>query len=427
MAAIWSDQVRFETWWRVELAVLEVRAERGEVPQSDLEAIRTRAQFSPEEIARVEETVQHDVVAFLSVISEHVGPASRHIHRGLTSSDVLDTGLALQLVKATDVLQQDLRALRRILQRRALEFRDTPCIARTHGIHAEPTTFGMRWLLWDQDFLRHGERLAAARERLAVGKCSGAVGVFGHTDLQLEEAMCDRLGLAPAKVTTQVIQRDRHAELLLMLALIGASIEKIATEVRHLQRTEVGEAFEPFGRGQKGSSAMPHKRNPILCERLCGMARLLRGYAMVGLEDIALWHERDISHSSAERVVLPDATILSDYMLNLLTRVLDGLEVNTERMQQNLKMTKGLAASEALLLALTDAGWTREQAYEHVQQAARKVWHGQGDFRQAVLNDTEVVKALGESALETILDVRPPHERIREIYRRAGLTKEVQR
>ncbi|MFH1010128.1 MAG: adenylosuccinate lyase [bacterium] len=424
MAAIWSDQARFETWWRVELAVLEVRAERGEVPLPDLEVIRARARFSPEEIARVEETVQHDVVAFLSVISEHVGPASRHIHRGLTSSDVLDTGLALQLAKAIEVLQEDLRALRRVLCRRALEFRDTPCMARTHGIHAEATTFGMRWLVWDQEFLRHEARLASARERLAVGKCSGAVGVFGHTDLELEEAMCARLGLAPAKATTQVIQRDRHAELLLVLALIGASVEKIATEIRHLQRTEVGEAFEPFGKGQKGSSAMPHKRNPILSERLCGMARLLRGYALVGLENLALWHERDISHSSAERVVLPDATIALDYMLHILTRTLKGLEVDAERMQQNLEMTKGLAASEALLLALTDAGWMRERAYEHVQKAAQKVWQGQGHFSQAVRSDLEIVEVLGESRLQTLLDVRPPFEKIRKIYQRAGLTEE---
>ncbi len=425
MAAVWSDQARFETWWRVELAVLEVRAIRGEIPASDLEEIRTRARFSPEEIAGVEETVQHDVVAFLTVIADHVGPASRHIHRGLTSSDVLDTALALQLCRAIDILQTDLAAVRERLRRRALEFRDTPCIARSHGVHAEATTFGMRWLVWDEEFARHEARLASARERLAVGKCSGAVGVFTHTDLKLEEAMCARLGLSPAKATTQVIQRDRHAELLTVLALIGTGVEKIATEIRHLQRTEVAEAFEPFGKGQKGSSAMPHKRNPILCERLCGMARLLRGYAMAGLENVALWHERDISHSSAERVILPDATIALDYMLHVLARVVEGLEVDAAAMQRNLEMTRGLPASEALLLALTDSGWTRERAYEHVQRAARQVWEGKQDFRHAVESDADVVSLLGRERLATLLQVRPPFERIREIFARAGLTGEA--
>ncbi len=425
MAAIWSERARFEAWWRVELAILEAQAARGEIPAADLEEIRTRAKYSPEEIARVEEVVQHDVVAFLTVISEHVGPASRHIHRGLTSSDVLDTALALQLCQAVALLQADLGALRRALRGRALEFRDTPCIARTHGVHAEVTTFGMRWLVWYEEIGRHEERLAAARERLAVGKCSGAVGVFAHTDLALEEAMCARLGLTPAKVTTQVIQRDRHAELLLVLALIGASVEKVATEIRHLQRTEVAEAFEPFGKGQKGSSAMPHKRNPILCERLCGMARLLRGYAVVGLENVALWHERDISHSSAERVILPDATLALDYMLHLLTRILSGLEVDTTRMQQNLEITEGLIASEALLLALTDAGWTRERAYEHVQKAAWCVRQGQGDFKKAALKDAEIVDSLGEERVAALLDVRPPLKRIHRIYERAGLTDEI--
>ena len=425
MAAIWSERARFEAWWRVELAVLEARAARGEIPAADLEEIRTSAKFSPEEIARVEEVVQHDVVAFLTVISEHVGPASRHIHRGLTSSDVLDTALALQLGQAIDLLQEGLRALRRVVRRRALEFRDTPCIARTHGVHAEATTFGMRWLVWHEEFGRHEARLAAARERLALGKCSGAVGVFAHTDLELEEAMCQRLGLTPAKVTTQVIQRDRHAEFLLVLALIGASAEKVATEIRHLQRTEVAEAFEPFGRGQKGSSAMPHKRNPILCERLCGMARLLRGYAMVGLENVALWHERDISHSSAERVVLPDAALASDYMLHLLTRILSGLDVDTKRMQQNLEMTEGLVASEALLLALTDAGWTRERAYEHVQKAAWRVRQGKGDFKKAALEDAEIGDLLGNERVAALVDVRPPLERIHQIYERAGMTEDM--
>jgi len=422
MAAIWSDEERFKTWWRVELVVLEARAARGDIPESDLEEIRSKARFSAEEIAEVEKVVQHDVVAFLTVAAEHIGSASRHVHRGLTSSDVLDTGLALQLCRAVELLQTDLATLHRVLQKRAVEFRDTPCIARTHGIHAEATTFGMRWLVWSEEFGRHQARLAAARERIAVGKCSGAVGVFAHTDLELEEQMCKRLQLKPAMATTQIIQRDRHAELLQVLALIGASIEKIATEIRHLQRTEVAEAFEPFGKGQKGSSAMPHKRNPILCERLCGMARLLRGYAMVGLENVSLWHERDISHSSAERVIFPDATIALDYMLHILIRVLDGLEVDTTQMARNLAMTKGLAVSEALLLALTDAGWTRERAYSHVQKAAKQVWQGQMDFKQAATSDKDMVELLGEERLAQLLDVHPPLQKIKGIFKRAGLT-----
>ncbi len=422
MAAIWSDEERFKTWWRVEMAVLEARTARGDIPESDLEEIRSKARFSAGEIAEVEKVVQHDVVAFLTVVAEHVGTASRHVHRGLTSSDVLDTALALQLCQAIDLLQTDLAALHQVLRKRAVEFRDTPCIARTHGIHAEATTFGMRWLVWHEEFGRHQTRLAAARERIAVGKCSGAVGVFAHTELELEEQMCKRLQLKPAMATTQVIQRDRHAELLQVLALIGASIEKIATEIRHLQRTEVAEAFEPFGKGQKGSSAMPHKRNPILCERLCGMARLLRGYATVGLENVSLWHERDISHSSAERVIFPDATIVLDYMLHVLIRVLDGLEVDTDRMARNLAMTKGLAVSEALLLALTDAGWTRERAYSHVQKAAKQVWQGQADFKQAAASDKDIVELLGKERLAQLLDVRPPLKKIQEIFNRAGLT-----
>lgn len=425
MAAVWSDQSRFEAWWRVELAVLEERESRGELATSVLEGIRKRARFTPEEIIKVEEVVQHDVIAFLTVIAKHVGPESRHIHRGLTSSDILDTGLALQLCQAVDILQQDLKRLRGVLKGSALEYKDTPCIGRTHGIHAEATTFGMRWLVWYEEFGRHEVRLASAKERIAVGKCSGAVGVFGHTDLGLEEGICARLGLTPAKATTQVIQRDRHAELLQVLALMGASIEKVATEVRHLQRTEVAEAFEPFSKGQKGSSAMPHKRNPILSERLCGMARLLRGYAMVGLENVSLWHERDISHSSTERVILPDATIALDYMLNILIRILDGLVVDEERMKQNLDMMKGLTSSEALLLALTDAGWTREKAYEHVQKAAKRVWQGQSKFSRAVKEDEEIVELLGRENLDRLLEVRPPFERIREIFNRVGLSEEV--
>ncbi|MDD5087457.1 MAG: adenylosuccinate lyase [bacterium] len=421
MARLWSDQARFDAWWKVELAVLEARADRGEIPAQVCDHIRRSAQYSAEEIASVEVEVQHDVIAFLTVIAQYVGPDSRYIHMGLTSSDVLDTAFALQMKEAAALLMDDMAALRLILGRRAREFRATPVVGRTHGVHAEPTVFGLKFALWQDEFTRHETRLWQMLDRVLVGKLSGAVGNYGHTDPDLEETVMNRLGLGVAPISTQVISRERHAEFLNLLALIGATIERIATEIRHLQRTEIGEAFEPFGKKQKGSSAMPHKRNPILSERLCGIARLLRGYAVAGLENVALWHERDISHSSAERVIFPDACIALDYMMHVLIRVLDGLEVSPERMKKNLDMTRGVLASEQVLLALTEAGWTRERAYSHVQAAAQRTVTSGVHFLDELANDQEILDVLPMDRLTELVRVEPRYDMAEKILRRMGL------
>jgi adenylosuccinate lyase len=418
MARLWSDEARYDNWWKVELAALEVRAHRGELSWDMVEQIRSSARFTPAEIETVEAEVQHDVIAFLTVIARHVGDNSRFIHQGLTSSDVVDTAFALQIRDAAQLIAEDLAALRVILRRRAIEFRRTPVVGRTHGMHAEPTVFGLRFALWEDEMARHEMRLMQTLERVVVGKLSGAVGNYGHTDPDMELAVMTRLGIGTAPISTQVVGRERHAEFLCLLALIAATVEKIATEIRHLQRTEVGEAFEPFGQKQKGSSAMPHKRNPILCERLCGMARLMRGYAVTGLEDVALWHERDISHSSAERVIFPDACIALDYMLHILIKVLDGLEVYPERMQRNLELTRGLLGSESVLLALTNKAWTRETAYAHIQKAALRVQREEIGFLEALMDDPDVRDVLGRERLTELLHVEPRYDMAEQILRR---------
>ncbi|RPH95397.1 adenylosuccinate lyase, partial [candidate division KSB1 bacterium] len=412
---------RYAAWWQVELAVLEARVQRGEIPADICDQIRDSARFTVAEIHDVEADVQHDVIAFLTVIAKNVGPNSRHIHAGLTSSDVVDTAFALQIRDASKLLLDDIAALRVILVRRALEFRRTPVVGRTHGMHAEPTVFGLKFALWEDEFNRHEKRFYQVLERILAGKLSGAVGNYGHTDPELEEMVMERLGLTTAPISSQIVGRERHAEFLSLLALIGATVEKIATEIRHLQRTEVGEAYEPFGKKQKGSSAMPHKRNPILCERLCGMARLLRGYAATGLENVALWHERDISHSSTERVIFPDACLALDYMLHILIRVLDGLDVCPERMLKNLESTRGLLASEQVLLALTDAGWTREKAYTHVQQAAKNLLETNGTFLDILLKDTEIASALSRERLVQLIHVEPRYDTADKILHRLGI------
>jgi adenylosuccinate lyase len=330
----------------------------------------------------------------------------------------VDTAFALQIRDAAQLILEDLAALRLILRRRAIEFSKTPSVGRTHGMHAEPTVFGLKFALWEDEITRHEERLVQCLERVVVGKLSGAVGNYGHTNPQMEEAVMAKLGIGTAPISTQVVGRERHAEFLSLVALIGATVEKIATEIRHLQRTEVGEAFEPFGAKQKGSSAMPHKRNPILCERLCGMARLLRGYALTGLENVALWHERDISHSSAERVIFPDACIALDYMLHVLIRVIDKLDVRPERMAKNLDLTRGLLASENVLLALTNAGWTRETAYAHVQRAAQTVQKDDTSFLEALSSDPEISSALGVDRLKDLVRVEPRYDMAEQILRR---------
>ena len=402
MGALWSEQNKFQKWLEVEIAVCEVHAGMGTIPRAALEQIRERAAFTVERINEIEKTTDHDVIAFTTALAENIGEAARFVHYGLTSSDVVDTANALLLRDACELLLAKIDALLVVLKRRAFEFKETPQIGRTHGIHAEPTSFGLTFALWYDEMRRNRERLERAREGVAVGKISGAVGAFAHLDPIIEEKVCEHLGLKPAPVSTQVIQRDNYAEYLCTLAVVAASIEKFALQVRHWQRTEVREAEEKFKQGQKGSSAMPHKRNPILSERLCGMARLLRGYAVVGLESVALWHERDISHSSAERVVLPDASIALDYMLAKAASLLETLVVYPARMLENLNATRGLVFSGQLLLALTQAGIAREQAYEWVQRNAMKTWDEGGDFRTRVLADADINRHLTREAVEHV-------------------------
>jgi adenylosuccinate lyase len=394
MGALWSEATKFQKWLEVELAVCEVHAEMGVIPREALEEIRARASFTVERIHEIEKTTDHDVIAFTTNLAESIGEAARFVHYGLTSSDVVDTANALLLRDACGLLLGKIEALLEVLKRRAFEFKDTPQIGRTHGIHAEPTSFGLTFALWYDEMRRNRARLLAARERIAVGKISGAVGAFAHLDPVVEEKVCALLGLRPALVSTQVIQRDRYAEYLCTLAIIASSLEKFALQVRHWQRTEVREAQERFRAGQKGSSAMPHKRNPILSERICGMARTVRANSIVGLENVALWHERDISHSSAERIVLPDSSATLDYMLDKTASLLDGLVVYPERMLENLNATRGLVFSGQLLLVLARSGVSRERAYEWVQRNAMKVWDEGGDFQALVAKDRDIEKHL---------------------------------
>ena len=405
MGALWSEENKFQKWLDVEIAVCEVHAEMGTIPRDALEQIKSRAKFSVERINEIEKTTDHDVIAFTTNLAESIGEAARFVHYGLTSSDVVDTANALLLRDACDILLKKIDSLRDVLRRRALEFKDTPQVGRTHGIHAEPTSFGLTFALWYDEMRRNRERLAQAREAVAVGKISGAVGAFAHLDPLVEEKVCARLGLKPAPVSTQIIQRDGYAEYLSTLAIIASSLEKFALQIRHWQRTEVGEAQEKFKKGQKGSSAMPHKRNPILSERICGMARVVRANSIVGLENIALWHERDISHSSAERVVLPDSSIAAGYMLHKMASLVEGLVVYPERMLDNLNATRGLIFSGQLLLALTRSGVAREEAYEWVQRNAMKVWDKGGDFQSLVSADKEIRAHLSEDQIARVFSL----------------------
>src|SRR5437588_1570653 len=390
MGALWSEQTKFQKWLDVEIAVCEVHAEMGTIPRDALAQIKSRAKFSVERINEIEKTTDHDVIAFTTNLAESIGEAARFVHYGLTSSDVVDTANALLLRDACNILTRKIDALAEVLQRRALEFRDTPQVGRTHGIHAEPTSFGLSFALWYHEMKRNRERLQKARESVAVGKISGAVGGFAHLDPQVEEKVCARLGLKAAPVSTQIIQRDNYAEYLCTLAVIASSLDKFALQIRHWQRTEVGEAQEKFKPGQKGSSAMPHKRNPILSERICGMARTVRANSIVGLENVALWHERDISHSSAERIVLPDSSATADYILAKTTSLLDTLVVYPENMLKNLGLTRGLVFSGQLLLALTQKGVSREDAYSWAQRNAMKVWDEGGDYLELVKSDADI-------------------------------------
>jgi len=400
MGALWTEQSKFQKWLEVEIAVCEVHAEMGTIPHDALEQIKTRARFSVDRINEIEKTTNHDVIAFTTNLAENIGEAARFVHYGLTSSDVVDTANALLLREASDILLKKIDALLEVLKSRALEFKHTPQIGRTHGIHAEPTSFGLTFALWYDEMRRDRERLKCARETVAVGKISGAVGTFALLDPEVEEKVCARLGLKAAPVSTQIIQRDCYAEYLCTLAIIASSLDKFALNIRHWQRTEVGEAQERFTVGQKGSSAMPHKRNPIISERICGIARVIRGYSLVGLENVALWHERDISHSSAERVVLPDASIALDYILQKATSLIAGLVVHPERMLQNLQLTRGLVFSGQLLLSLTQKGVSRESAYEWVQRNAMRVWDQNEDFQKLLQQDADIKLHLSAEEIE---------------------------
>src|SRR6266704_2732927 len=418
MGALWSEETRFQKWLDVEIAVCEVHAEMGTIPRDALEQIKSRAKFSVERINEIEKTTDHDVIAFTTNLAESIGDAARFVHYGLTSSDVVDTANALLLRDACDILLKKIDVLLDVLKRRALEFKDTPQVGRTHGIHAEPTSFGLTFALWFDEMRRNRERLVKASEAVAVGKISGAVGAFAHLDPQVEEKVCEKLGLEAAPVSTQIVQRDSYAEYLCTLAIVASSLEKFALQVRHWQRTEVREAQERFSKGQKGSSAMPHKRNPILSERICGMARLVRANSIVGLENVALWHERDISHSSAERVVLPDSSIVTDYMLDKMASLVDGLVAFPDRMLENLKLTRGLIFSGQLLLALTQAGVSREEAYEWVQRNAMKAWDEGGDLKSLVSADKEIRAHLSEDQTTRVFSVETYLRNVDQIFSR---------
>ncbi len=402
MGALWTEQSKFQKWLEVEIAVCEVHAELGTIPREALEQIKARAKFSVERISEIEKTTNHDVIAFTTNLAENIGEAARFVHYGLTSSDVVDTANALLLRAACDILLKKIEALLEVLKSRAFEFKHTPQIGRTHGIHAEPTSFGLTFALWYDEIRRNRERLRRARETVAVGKISGAVGTFALLDPEVEEKVCARLGLKPAPVSTQIIQRDCYAEYLCTLAIIASSLDKFALNIRHWQRTEVGEAQERFTVGQKGSSAMPHKRNPIISERICGLARVIRAHSLVGLENVALWHERDISHSSAERVVLPDASIALDYILHKATSLIEGLVAHPERMLQNLQITGGLVFSGQLLLALTQKGVSRESAYEWVQRNAMKVWDQNENFQELLQQDADIKLYLSDAEIDGV-------------------------
>jgi adenylosuccinate lyase len=408
MGAIWTEQNRFQKWLDVEIAACEVHAEMGTIPAEAVEVIKQNARFDVDRINEIERTTRHDVIAFTTALAEQIGPESRFVHYGLTSSDVVDTANALLMREAADRLLEDLDRLGEALRRRAFEHKHTVMMGRTHGIHAEVTTFGLVLALYYADNERNKERLRRAREVISVGKISGAVGTFAHLDPEVEERVCAKLGLRPAPISTQVIQRDRHAEFLSTLAIITASLEKIALEVRHLQRTEVREAQEPFAAGQKGSSAMPHKRNPVTSEQICGLARVVRGNAQVAFENIALWHERDISHSSVERIILPDSCILTDYLLHKTTWLIDGLVVNAKRMRETVESLGGVTASGRLLLELTAKGMTREAAYATVQPMAMRVWDEGANFRDLVMNNPAIAKRLAAEELNALFDL--PHQ-----------------
>lgn len=427
IASIWTEEAKMQRWLDIELAAVEARVHLGEVPKKDFAVIKKKARFDVERTLEIEKTTKHDVIAFLTNVAEHVGAESRHIHQGMTSSDVLDTALSMQMRDAGNIILADIERLLTILAKRAKEFKYTLQIGRTHGVHAEPITFGLKLALWYEEMKRNRERLKRAIEVVSVGKISGAVGTFEHLSPKVEEYVCKKLGLKPAPVSTQIIQRDRHAEYLCTLAVIASSIEKFSVECRHLQRTEVLEAEEFFSEGQKGSSAMPHKRNPITFERLSGLARVIRANALAGLENVALWHERDISHSSVERIVMPDSTIALCYIIRQFSDAIEKLIVYPERMVKNFDSSYGLISSQSVMLALTAKGLRREEAYKLVQRNAMQSWRDKVHLKMLVLNDAEIRQHLSEKELEQIFSAETLMKKLKKnvdyIFRRVGLGK----
>ncbi len=426
MAGVWTEKNKFQTWLEVELAALEALAHFGKIPKEVPAAVKKKAAFDPERIREIEKAVQHDVIAFLTNLAEHVGPAGRFVHFGLTSSDILDTGLALQIREASRILIRELKKLIEILRSKAREHQMTLMAGRSHGVHAEPTTFGLKMALFYEEFKRGLERLARAQENLNFGKISGAVGTFANVDPEIEVYVCKKLGLNPAPISTQVLQRDRHAEYMTALAILGGSLEKLATEIRGLQKTETLEVEEYFGQGQKGSSAMPHKRNPITCERIAGLSRILRGNAVAALENIALWHERDITHSSVERIIFPDSTILLDYMIVTMQSVIENLIVHKKNMLANLNKSRGMIFSQALLLRLIEKGLTREEAYVLVQNAAKKVWeNGKAAFAEVVLADRAIQAHMKPEEIKALFRFEYHLKNVPKIFKRLGISTQT--
>lgn len=404
MKNIWKEEDKYKTWLKIELLVCEALFESGEMDKNAIENIRSNARYSIDRIQEIEKVTRHDMLAFTTAVGENLGEYSRYFHQGLTSSDVLDTSLALMLKQSAEIIIEDIENLIKVLKEKALEHKYTLMVGRTHGVHAEPITFGFKMALWFSEMQRNLERMKRVQEEISYGKISGAVGTFAHIDLHIEEYVCAKLNLKPAKISNQIIQRDRHAYYLSTLAVIASSLEKFATEIRGLQRTEVYEAEENFSAGQKGSSAMPHKRNPIICERICGLSRVVRANAMIALENVNLWHERDISHSSAERIIIPDSNILIDYMLQKFTNLISNLNVYPERMKENLEKTKGLIFSQKIMLNLTKRGLSREKAYRIVQRISMQVWQGRVGFKELLLEDPDIDKYLTKSEIEGCFD-----------------------
>lgn len=422
MGSIWVDKFKFDTWLKIEIFACEARANLGEIPLKDVELIKAKANFDVKRVLEIEDTTKHDVIAFLTNVAEYVGPESRHIHYGMTSSDILDTTLSYQMKSSGELLLKRLLDLKSALKLRALEHKNTICVGRSHGIHAEPTSMGLKFALWFEETRRNIERLKKAIDVISVGQISGAVGTFEHLSPKVEEYVCEKMGLKPAPVSTQVIQRDRHAEFLSTLAIIGASLEKFAVEIRHLQRTEVLEAEEYFSKGQKGSSAMPHKRNPIVSERITGLARILRSNSIAALENVALWHERDISHSSVERIIIPDSCIALDYMLDLTIKLISNLIIYPENMIKNLNITRGLIYSQTVLLKLINKGISREDAYKLVQDSTMKIWQDQSlNLRDELLKSESIKKLLSQSEIDEIFESKNMLKNVDFIFNRTIL------